>query len=117
VSLWLPVALYMAGIFYASSNPDPPVPSNIPDIDLHALAYFGLMMLVVRAVSRGTSTRLTVSVLAIAWCITVAYGVTDEWHQMYVPNRHAELRDLGADAIGASIAAVLLKAWVILRRL
>jgi VanZ family protein len=115
--LWLPVVGYMAGIFYASSIPDPPVPSDVPDINLHALAYFGLMVLVTRAVSGGSWARVTAGVLAIAWCITVAYGATDEWHQMYVPNRHAEFRDLQADAIGALAAGIALKAWVIIKRL
>jgi VanZ family protein len=117
LSLWLPVVAYMAAIFCASSLQDPPVPSDVPDVDLHALAYFGLMLLVVRAVANGTWARLTAGVLAIAWCITVAYGASDEWHQMYVPNRNAELRDVRADAIGAFAAAIALKAWVIIRRL
>jgi VanZ family protein len=115
--LWLPVVVYMAAIFYASSIPDPPVPSAVPDVDLHAAAYFGLMLLVVRAVSGATWARVTIGAIAIAWCITVAYGATDEWHQMYVPNRHSEFRDLQADAIGAFIAGIALKAWVIIKRL
>lgn len=115
--LWLPVVVYMAAIFYASSIPDPPVPTGVPDVDLHGLAYFGLMFVVTRAVSGGGWARVTATALVIAWCITVAYGATDEWHQMYVPNRHAELRDLFADAIGALIAGIALKAWVIIKRL
>jgi len=117
VLLWLPVVVYMAAIFYASSIPDPPVPSAVPDVDLHALAYFGLMLLVTRAVSGARWARVSAGALVIAWCITVAYGASDEWHQMYVPNRHAEWRDLQADAIGALAAAIALKAWVIIKRL
>jgi VanZ family protein len=117
VSLWLPVAAYMAAIFYASSIPDPPAPPGVPDVDLHAAVYFGLMLLVARAVANGTWARVTAGALAAAWCVTVAYGATDEWHQMFVPNRHAELRDLAADAAGAFAAAIALKAWVIIRRL
>ena len=117
LSLWLPVVIYMAAIFYGSSISDPPVPSDVPDINLHLVAYFGLMMVVARAVCGGAWAQLTNAALAISWCITVAYGASDEWHQMYVPHRHAELRDLAADAIGAFVAAVLLKAWGILRRL
>ena len=117
VFLWLPVVAYMAAIFYASSLTDPPVPSDVPDVDLHGLAYFGLMLLITRAVSGARWSRITLGVLAVAWCITVAYGATDEWHQMYVPNRHAEFRDLRADAIGAFIAGIALKAWVIIKRL
>ena len=49
--------------------------------------------------------------------LTVLYGASDEWHQMYVPMRTAELHDLIADAIGAFAAGISLKAWVIIRRL
>jgi VanZ family protein len=115
--LWLPVIAYMAAIFIASSLSDPPVPNAVPDVDLHATAYFGLMLLVARALSGAAWARVTIRALAIAWCITVGYGATDEWHQMYVPNRHAEFRDLEADAIGALVAGVALKAWVIIKRL
>jgi VanZ family protein len=117
ISLWLPVALYMAAIFYVSSLQNPPIPSGVADVDLHALAYFGLMLVVVRAVSRGTWTGVTTGTIAMAWAITVAYGATDEWHQMYVPTRHAELGDWQADAIGALVAGVCVKAWSIIRRL
>lgn len=117
VSLWLPVLAYMAGLFHVSSLQQPPTPPGVPDVDLHALAYFGLMLLMVRAVARGTWARVTVGALATAWILTVIYGASDEWHQMYVPNRHSEFRDLQADAIGAFVAAVAVKAWGIIRRL
>lgn len=117
LSLWLPVVAYMAAIFFASSLQNPPIPSEVPDVDLHAFAYFGLMLVVVRAVANAAWARVTAGALAIAWCLTVAYGATDEWHQMYVPNRNADVRDLRADALGAFIGAVAVKAWVIIRRL
>jgi len=116
-TLWLPVAAYMAAIFYASSLSDPPVPTGIPDTNLHAAAYCGLMLLSVRAVAGTRGVTVTLAVLAVAWIITVAYGATDEWHQYFVPNRHAELRDLFADAVGACVAGISAKAWDIIRRL
>ena len=54
-----------------------------------------------RGRATGTWTRVTFRTLVVAWLITVAYGASDEWHQMHVPFRTAELRDLIADAIGA----------------
>lgn len=115
--LWLPVVIYMAGIFFASSIPDPPVPSDVSDVSLHEAAYFGLAMLVIRACADGTWKGVTLGTLAAAWAIAVLYGVTDEWHQSFVPNRHAELRDLGSDAIGAAVATIVVGAWSIIRRL
>jgi VanZ family protein len=115
--LWLPVILYMAGIFFASSMPDPPVPSDVPDVSLHEAAYFGLTLLLIRALSRERWSGVTLTTLAVAWVVAVAYGVTDEWHQSFVPNRHAELRDVRSDAIGAFAATVIVGAWGIIRRL
>lgn len=115
--LWLPVVLYMAGIFVASSIPNPPVPSDVSDVSLHEAAYFGLTLLLIRALARGDWRGVTLTTLAAAWLVAVAYGASDEWHQSFVPNRHAEWRDLGSDALGALAAAVLVGAWGIIRRL
>jgi VanZ family protein len=117
LSLWGPVVLYMAGIFFASGMSTPPVPADVPDVSLHEAAYFGLTLLLVRALARGSWDGVTLSTLAGAWAIAVAYGFTDEFHQSYVPNRHAELRDLAADAIGAFAATIVAGAWGIIRRL
>jgi VanZ family protein len=117
IALWLPVILYMAGIFVASAMPNPPAPSDVPDVSLHAAAYFGLALLSIRALARAQWSGVTGSTLALACIIAIAYGATDEWHQSFVANRHAELRDLGADAIGACAAAVVVGAYGIIRRL
>jgi VanZ family protein len=116
LSLWLPVALYMAAIFAASSLSNPPVPSEVPDVSLHEIAYAGLTLVTIRALARGRWNDVTAVVLAGAWTIAVLYGVTDEFHQSFVPERHAELRDLRSDAIGALVAVVAVKAWGIIRR-
>jgi VanZ family protein len=115
--LWAPVLAYMAGIFVVSGLPDPPVPGDVPDVNLHAVAYFGLMVLTTRAIAGGLWHGVTIAAIVSAWIITVAYGMSDEWHQSFVPNRHAEWRDVGADAIGAFGAAIALGAWSIIRRL
>ena len=116
VSWWGPVVAYMAGIFFMSSLDSPPVPSDVPDVSLHAAAYIGLMLLAVRALAQGTWAHVTFGVLASAWILTVAYGATDEWHQLHVEGRHAEWRDLIADALGALAGGIVVRAWLFLRR-
>lgn len=115
--LWGPVLVYMLGIFVASGLPNPPTPEDVPDVSLHGVAYFGLTLLLVRALARGDWERVGLATLAAAWIIAVLYGVSDEWHQSFVPNRHAELRDLAADGLGALAAVVAVGAWSIIRRL
>jgi VanZ family protein len=116
-SLWLPVVAYMAGIFFVSSLSEPPVSPAVSDVSLHGASYFGLTLLLIRALARSRRSGVTVTTLAMAWTIAVAYGVTDEWHQSFVPNRHPEFRDVVADAIGALAATVVVGAWGIIRRL
>jgi VanZ family protein len=89
----------------------------VPDVSLHEAAYFGLTLLLIRALAGGEWRGVTVATLMAAWVIAVTYGASDEWHQSFVPNRHAELRDLGSDAIGALAAVIVVGAWGIIRRL
>ncbi|MBF0190862.1 MAG: VanZ family protein [Magnetococcales bacterium] len=46
-----------------------------------------------------------------AWVYAVGYGLTDEWHQLFVPGRYADLWDLVADAVGAALAIALLELY------
>jgi VanZ family protein len=100
----------MAAIFYVSSLPDPPIPSN-SDKGLHWLAYLGLAVLVVRALTRGLSRRITLGVAAAAVAITVAYGATDELHQTFVPGRTGDIYDLLADTAGAVVGTAACVLW------
>lgn len=38
-----------------------------------------------------------------AWGLAVLYAATDEFHQAFTPGRHAQLADVGIDALGAAI--------------
>lgn len=111
--LWAPVLLYMAAIFYVSSLSQPPIPSGT-DKPLHGLAYFGLALVVVRAVVGGLPGRIDIRGAMVAILITVGYAVTDEVHQMFVPGRSAALFDLIADAGGAIVGTVACWAWGII---
>jgi VanZ family protein len=44
----------------------------------------------------------------IAVCIALAYACTDEFHQTFVRGRSGTPRDVGIDAIGMAIAALLI---------
>jgi VanZ family protein len=43
-----------------------------------------------------------------AWLFTVAYAVSDELHQLFVPNRAGTLTDVVVDALGATCALLWL---------
>jgi len=43
----------------------------------------------------------------VAWFIAVGYGALDEWHQSFVPERGALIRDFLVDTGGASVALLV----------
>ena len=81
---------------------------------MYAVAFL-LGALVVRALTGGLRHRVTPGIVAAAILIGAAYGVSDEFHQSFVPMRSVEAMDVGADTVGTSIAAIALYAWDIIR--
>jgi hypothetical protein len=124
VSLWLPVVVMAALIFLMSSSSDPPsfpfdiaatlLPALPEDKSAHGMTYFVLALLLGRALSDGRWAGLSRSMCALAGALSVLYGVTDEIHQGFVEGRTMSLADLTADAIGAALAVVALRACAII---
>jgi VanZ family protein len=119
---WLPAVLYMAAIFVASSIPDlGPLPGDVSDKSAHTVAYAGLGVLVLYAVAQGRIDAVTWRRALLAVAISILYGMSDEWHQSFVPGRTAEWADVLANAVGAVLGVTLvgavaaLRAWGILR--
>jgi VanZ family protein len=46
--------------------------------------------------------------LVITLIFGTLYGLTDEWHQSFVPERQASARDLAADAVGVAIGSLFM---------
>jgi VanZ family protein len=116
VGLWGPVVAYMASIFYASSQPEVPLPPGLGDKPTHSIAYTVLGALIVRALAGGLSARVSGATALAGILLTTAYGVSDEIHQMFVPGRFADVNDVVADAIGGALGAGLCWLWGIIAR-
>ena len=114
VGLWAPVAAWMALIFSVSAMSAPPGARLAPDWATHALVYAALAALLARALAGGVR-RAALATLLLAASLATVYGVTDEWHQMYVPQRQSEVRDVVNDMIGAAIGAAVFGALARLR--
>ena len=115
VVLWGPVAVYMLAIFILSSQSDVPLPHGLTDKQGHSLGYLGFGVTVTRACIGGLGAPVSLSQGLGAIALTVAYGVSDEWHQSFVPGRTADLADLRADATGAFLGTAACWLWGIIR--
>ena len=103
---WLPPLALMGLIFYLSAQPD--LSSGLGNWDLvlrkcaHMTEYAVLTVLWWRALKIEMDAR---TALGLAYAITVAYAMTDEFHQTFVTGRHGSPVDVLIDAVGATIGA------------
>lgn len=101
-------------LFWLSSIPGLTVPDlgfGWQDKLVHAAAYAVYGIAVQLAV---IGNRPSVSAFALAsWSLSVglAFALTDEWHQSFVPHRVAGFDDVIADVVGLLISCALIS-WV-----
>ena len=101
---WVSVVAWMGLIFTLSAQ------STLPDLtrgrpDLQDIVghftVYAILALLGRWALRGSGVRhATLWALAL----TVLYGVSDEYHQSFVPGRYPDPFDLATDAVGAAVA-------------
>lgn len=95
------MALYAAGLFYLSSLSAPKIPIvHWSDKPLHFCAYAGLGWLVARALQPYNSSWHAFKIVIAGLLGATLYGITDEFHQLFVPGRTADVFDLAMDALG-----------------
>jgi VanZ family protein len=105
--LWGPAIGQMAVIFVLSGIPNlKELPGGISDVTGHFAGYMILGTLVVRAAAGARWAGVSARAAARAWLISAAYGVSDEFHQSFVPGRSPSGVDWIADATGAAAAVV-----------
>jgi VanZ family protein len=100
---WGPLLAYLIAIFQLSSLSYIPGASLAPDFLEHGLEYLGLGILVTRALNDGLRREVARGTLILSFLLCVLYAISDEIHQMYVPNRFADVTDVLSDAAGASL--------------
>ena len=104
--LWLPVVVWAAVIFAFSSVPD--LGTGLGGWDLvlrkiaHTAEYAILGALLLRATGR----------IGVALTLGIAYAVSDELHQTFVPGRAGKPLDVAIDTLGLVCG---IAAWHVLR--
>jgi VanZ family protein len=119
LSAWLPPGLYVALIWWLSSQVlDGRMVKFVPlaDRGVHFLEYGGLGFLIARAV-QVTWGPLGMRGSMASVLLGVALGLLDEFHQLFVPGRSAEIFDLVADTLGVCVAVSLHALWTTRLRL
>ena len=91
----------------------PSIPGGLDDSVAHALEYAVLAALLLRGLVGTRWREVTIGAAGLAVVLATLYGLTDEVHQRFVPGRAAQLTDVVADALGATVAAGLVLAWQI----
>ena len=120
--LWIPALSYMAVIFILSSIPDlGTLPGGASDKTWHFAGYAGLGVTFLLPLAAGRLGGVTWSTAAGAILLATLYGLSDEFHQTFVPGRSAEALDVVADSFGATLGVGLVglaagaRAWGILK--
>jgi len=115
--VWGPAVAQMAVIFVLSSLSNPPLPPDVSDHTGHSLGYAVLGVLVFRALAGATWAGITWwrGAITIAFC--TLYGMSDEWHQSFVPGRTPAWDDVAADLRGAVIGAAFVLILHIINKL
>lgn len=100
---WLPPLAWAALLFALSHRPADGLPTLFAGADklVHLALYAPLGWWLARALGVGW----------LAVVVAAAYGVSDEWHQSWVPGRTPSAADVAADAVGAALGA-----WAAMRR-
>jgi VanZ family protein len=111
VRRWALVVAWMALVFRVSSISDLGRAARVPDWISHPIEYGVGAVLVCRALEAGRGRPLTLSTVLTATLLVTAYGVTDEYHQSFVPGRTADPMDVMKDLFGSSAASALYRRW------
>lgn len=112
----VPMITVMGTIFFFSHQPGDQL--NLPSIPfldkiVHLLLYGLLAATILYVPSGDTRRQKPKTVCAVALLISLLYGISDEYHQSFIPGRDASVGDLAADLLGIII---VLAAWLHLRK-
>jgi VanZ family protein len=105
IIFWAITFCYMGLIFFVSSRNSINLPELTMGFDkvLHACAYMVLAFLSYISINKSGIKKY---VFIAAFLFTSIYGITDEFHQSFVPGRDSSIGDLIADFSGALLGCL-----------
>ena len=110
---WLPVLLYLTVMIVVSAQPylKPPLEFRNSDKLMHLLEYFGLGLLVARALRATMRIHLPLVAALLALSFGIVVGTGEEYFQSFVPGRVSSPFDLLADTVGLMLAQLVYLAF------
>ena len=114
-SLWLPPLVWALIIFKFSSGVIPQVSSlfwpNFAFMKAAHIFFFSVLAILLYRSLRGSGISRKKSAI---WAVimTILYGVSDEFHQIFTQGREARIRDVIFDGVGASLAIYLIYRFI-----
>jgi len=114
---FIPALIWMGVIFYSSSKTGDEVSRFLPLVQslfpfiksfnfMHIISYLVLAMTLDFGFGK-YSTQIKYKILIVLLCIL--YGITDEFHQMFVGDRTPDIVDIRNDGIGALLWVLLIE--------
>lgn len=107
--LWGPFLAALAIVFWLSSMSSVPGAHYVWDKLLHTVGYAGLGVLAMRAFHGGFE-RPRFKPTLYAGLTVILWGISDEFHQSFVPGRDSSALDVVADTVGFTLSVILVMA-------
>jgi len=109
---WFLVIFWMGAIFYFSSIPGRNIPAIFPfqDVVLHIFVYAILGAFFAAALKNTFPGVTLLKSIIFVVIFGFLYGLSDEWHQGFVPGRTVSGLDVFSDVLG-SLAGGWLYQW------
>lgn len=106
---WLPAFACMAVIFYASSVPGKCIPGlfKFQDIIFHFVAYLIFSFFLSRAIKNTILGISNLKLIAFTVLLVTCYGISDEFHQAFVPGRSVSGFDVLIDSLGGFFGSLV----------
>lgn len=110
LSIWLPPIVWSGLIFLISSLPftlEVGVPITFVDKLAHFFIYMPLGFLVSRAFYLSQNEKLKKNFIILTLVFCLLYAASDEFHQLFVKNRQAEIWDVFFDFFGSGSGLII----------
>jgi VanZ family protein len=109
-------AIFFAIVLFIFSSisypPDIKLFVTFDDLVKHTIAYCIFGFFIARALNNQTRyLKLRQKLFLFTFLIGTLYGISDEFHQYFVPGRSSEILDVVADSVGTILGFIVFHFW------